>query len=272
MAMPTLLELADSGAHFGHHRSLIYPKARKFIYTVQQNVAIINLEETQKSLEQAQNVLHKYLNENKVVLFVGTKRAVRETIKEVAESVNSPYIVERWFGGTLTNFQTIISSIKRMKDLEDYLNSDKAAKLSKKDRLKNQAKLDHYHRFLGGLINLKQMPDLIVLASASDDKIAIAEANQLNIPIIAITDTDMNPDKIAYPIPANDDAAKAMNLILRALVEKPADKEKTKNQKLKTEVAEEAATEAKPVKKAAKKAEAASKTKSSDELKKGDKK
>ncbi len=252
MALPTLLELADAGAHFGHHRSLTFPKAKKFVYVVKQNVAIINLEETLGALEKAQTVLHKALDNNQNVLFVGTKKSVRSTLKEVAESINANYITERWFGGTLTNFQTIVDSIKRMNDLEKYLESDKAAKLSKKDRLKQQNKLDHYKRFLGGLTNLKQMPDLIVLASASDDKIAIDEATQLNIPIIAITDTDMNPDRITYPIPANDDAAKAVDMILRALVEKPEAKKAVKAEK----VVEEKEVTEKPVKKTvAKKAE-----------------
>jgi small subunit ribosomal protein S2 len=241
MAIPTLIELAESGAHFGHHRSLTYPKARTFVYTVKNNVALIDLEQTQNAIEQAQKTISEYRQDGKHVLIVGTKRSLRNLIKEVAENIGASYINERWFGGTLTNFSTIKDSVKRMNDLEAFLASPKAAKESKKERLVNERRLNRYRRFLAGLSGLKEMPNLIILASANEDSVAIAEANQLQIPIMAIMDTDMNPDKIAFPIPANDDAPKAIELILRSITSTPGAKKAEKVEE--TEVAIEEVSE-----------------------------
>lgn len=228
MAVPTLLELAEAGAHFGHHRSLTYPKAKEFVYGIRNNVALINLEKTQEAIEEAQKMIDQYLAENKTILFVGTKRSTRDVVKEVAEKIHAGYITERWFGGTLTNFETILGNIKRMNELEKHLQTETVSKLSKKERLNLQNRLARYHRFLGGMANIKTMPDLIILASASEDKIAIQEADQLGIPVIAISDTDVNPGRISCPIPANDDAPKAVEMIMRTIVEKPSLRTKEK--------------------------------------------
>ncbi len=250
MAIPTLVELAEAGAHFGHHRSLTFPKAKEFVYVVKSNVALINLEKTQEALENAQQVIQEYLSANRPVLFVGTKRSVRNITKEAAESVNSPYITERWFGGMLTNFSTILDNIKRMNESEEFLAGEKAQKLSKKERLVLENKLARTKRFLGGVATLKEIPALIVLASASEDKIAIEEANQLGIPVVSITDTDMNPDLITYPIPANDDAPKAVELILQTIIAAPT-KKTPKAAPAEVEEKEEVAEEAPKAKKVA---------------------
>lgn len=242
--MPTLLDLVDAGAHFGHNRAMTYPKARSFVFTVKNGVSLINLEETQNALAKSQEMLRQCLSDNKVVLFVGTKKSVRPIVQEVAEGANLPYITERWFGGTLTNFETIIGNIKKMNELEAFLQDEKSSELSKKDRLNSENKLAHYRRFLGGLSNLKKVPDLLVLASASADKVAINEANQMGIPVIAICDTDVNPDRLTIAIPANDDAPKAVRLILETLVEKPSVKAKAEAKK-EDEVEEEPKAEKK---------------------------
>ncbi len=218
MAMPTLMELAEAGAHYGHHRSLTFPKARGFIFTVKNNIALINLEKTQECLATAQNVMNQYRADGKTILFVGTKRSIRNSVQEVAESIGAAYITDRWYGGFLTNFPNFLQQIKKMNELEEYLKGDEAAKLEKKERLVKERKLAHYQRFLGGVAKLTAMPDLLVLASSSEDKVAILEANRMNVSIIALTDTDLNPDLITYPIPANDDAPKAVDLILKALI------------------------------------------------------
>lgn len=260
MAVPTLLELAEAGAHFGHHRSLTFPKAKEFVYMIKSNVALINLEQTQEAISAAQSMLAEYRAANKNILFVGTKRSVRNSLKEVAESIGASYITERWFGGTLTNFETILANIKKMNELEEFLSDDKSGKLTKKERLRHQNQLNRYHRFLGGLKTLKRMPDLIVLASATEDKIAIDEATQLHIPIIAITDTDMNPDRITCPIPANDDAPKAVDLILRSIVEAPTKKAASKPAKEEEAVAEKPKKATKKTEKAAPKKATTKKT------------
>lgn len=251
MAVPTLIELAEAGAHFGHHRSLTYPKAKDFVYMIKSNVALIDLERTQEAITAVQQILADYKANNKNILFVGTKRSVRNSVLAAAEAMGAAYIVERWFGGTLTNFGTILNNIKKMNELEEYLQNEKSSSLTKKERLVQQTKLNRYHRFLGGLKDLKTMPDIIVLASATEDKIAIEEANQLHVPIIAITDTDMNPERINYPIPANDDAPKAVDLILQAIIQTSGTKKTVvpKEVKEETETKQVEPTKAKAVKK-----------------------
>jgi len=251
MSLPTLIELAESGAHYGHHRSNVYPKAKKFVFDVRHNVALIDLEQTLDRLATAQKVLGDFQSQGKTVLFVGTKKGVRSIVKAVADTLSAPYVIERWLGGFLTNFETIHNNIKKMNELDEYLESDASKNLSKIDRLRQTSKLNRYHRFLGGVTKLKQVPDLLILASASEDKIALKEATQLNIPVIAICDTNIDPLKVTYPIPANDDAYKAVEIILNALISSPVKKaaKSTDPEKI-TEIKEE--KPAKAVKKATK--------------------
>jgi len=244
MAVPTLLELAEAGAHYGHHRSFVYPKAREFVYGVRQNVALIDLVKTQEQLEIAQKVFKEAQDNGKTVLFVGTKRGVREVVKEVATAVGASFVAERWLGGFLSNFETINANIKKMNDLDEYLASDDSKGITKIERIRQSAKLKRYHRFLEGVAELKACPDLIVMASAGQDKIALKEARGQGIPVIAICDTDTNPETIDYPIPANDDATKAVELILKALVSMPTTTKKVAVKVEETEVlAEDAAEE-----------------------------
>lgn len=216
--MPTLLDLAEAGAHYGHHRSLTFPKAKNFVYMTKNNVSLINLEETLKGLEAAHALLSEYRAKNKPILFVGSKRSIREIVKQAAEAIDAHYVVERWYGGFLTNFANFAAQIKKIGEMEAFLQSEKAARLDKKERARHQSRYDHAMRFLGGVAKLKSMPELVVIGSATEDKIAISEARRMNIPIIAITDTDVNPADIDYPIPANDDAPRAVEMILQALV------------------------------------------------------
>jgi small subunit ribosomal protein S2 len=241
MALPTLIELADSGAHYGHHPSFVFPKAKRFVYGIRQNVALIDLEKTLERLTEAQKVIAANRAEGKTVLFVGTRRGVKEIVKKVAEQVGEPYVTERWLGGFLTNFESIHENIKKMNELDEYLAGDQSKGLTKIDRLRATNKLARYHRFLAGVTKLNAKPSLMVMASASEDKIALLEANMQGIPVIAICDTDTNPDKITYPIPANDDAAKAVELILQALVSSPV-----KEKKVEASVSENVEEQAKP--------------------------
>ncbi len=228
MSLPTLVELAEAGAHYGHHRSYVYPKAQRFVFGVRKNIALIDLEKTLERLTIAQKVIGQFRLIGKTILFVGTRRGVKEIVKKVAEQNGESYVTERWLGGFLTNFESIHENIKKMNELGQYLDSDQSLGLSKIDRLRTTNKLARYHRFLSGVTNLNTKPGLIVMASASEDKIALREANLMGIPVIAICDTDTNPDKITYPIPANDDAAKAVELILQALIAKPVKEKKVK--------------------------------------------
>lgn len=245
--MPTLVDLAEAGAHYGHHRSLTFPKAKGFVFMTKNNVSLINLEETLKGLEAAHTLLGEYLDKNKPVLFVGSKRSIRDIVKQAAEAIDAHYVVERWYGGFLTNFPNFATQIKKIGEMEEFLKSEKASRLDKKERARHQKRYDHAMRFLGGVANLKSMPELIVIGSATEDKIAISEARRMNIPIIAITDTDVNPSNIDYPIPANDDAPRAVELIMQSLVGAPA-----KASKKEAEPTDES-TEKPAVKKATKK-------------------
>ena len=161
---------------------------------------------------------------------MGTRRGVKEIVKRVADLAGEHYVTERWLGGFLTNFENIHENIKKMNELDEYLAGDQSRGLSKIDRLRATNKLARYHRFLAGVTNLNARPGLIIMASASEDKIALQEANVQGIPVIAICDTDTNPDKITYPIPANDDAALAVELILRALVSSPVKEKEAKEE------------------------------------------
>ena len=254
MTLPTLIELAESGAHYGHHPSFVYPKAKRFVYGIRQNVALIDLEKTLERLTEAQKVIAQNRAEGKTVLFVGPRRGVKEIVKKVAEEVGEPYVTERWLGGFLTNFESIHENIKKMNELDEYLAGDQSKGLSKIDRLRATNKLARYHRFLAGVTKLNAKPGLMVMASASEDKIALLEANMQGIPVIAICDTDTNPDKITYPIPANDDAAKAVELILQALVSMPVKEKKVQEAPVVEEAeTKDAAEKPKVVEKPAKK-------------------
>lgn len=243
--LPTLIELAESGAHYGHHKSHVYPKAKKFVFGIRKNIALIDLEQTLDRITSAQKAIAEVTSNGGVVLFVGTKRGVREIVQSVAKAYSSPFVTERWLGGFLTNFETLQENIKKMNELDEFLVSEKSQTLSKIDRLRMTSKLNRYHRFLGGVTGLKQRPDLMVMASASADKIALKEATQLNIPVIAICDTDIDPARVSFPIPANDDAQKAVELILNALIALPVKAKAVKEAIIAQENAE-AETEAKP--------------------------
>jgi|GEM_PF-1290820 len=216
MSLPSLLELADSGAHFGHHRSLVAPQARPYIYSVNNHVALINLEKTLENLSIARQVIKEARDQGKTVLLVGTRRSLRRSVEEIAKKLELPYINDRWLGGFLTNFPQMLDNIARLEDLERELD-EKGSKLSKSDRLRLSARIDRAKRFLESVRSLKALPDLIVLASATEDKIVLKEAKQVQVPVVAICDTDVNPNLVDYPIPANDDAPKAVKLILEAL-------------------------------------------------------
>lgn len=215
--MLSLLELAQAGAHFGHRKSLTSPKAAKFIFTTKNNVSLINLEQTQRYLEEARRVLNDYRQNNRPILLVGTKKPLRPIIAEISQMYDLNFLSERWFGGFLTNAAHFLEEIKKMNELRQDLNGPKSEKLSKYQRLESEGRLAHYERFLGGVSKLSSMPEMLILACASEDRIALGEANRMKVPLIAIADTDINPEEVTYPIPANDDAPRAVRLILEEL-------------------------------------------------------
>lgn len=212
--------LLESGAHFGHKTSRWHPKMAKYIHSKRQEAHIIDLNKTVESLEVALPKIENIVKSGKKILFVGTKKQMKEVTKQAAESTNMPYVTMRWVGGTLTNVETINRQIRKLSDLEKRMASGELAnKYSKLEVQRFQEEIDLLNERYGGIKNMSEQPGAIIVADAIQDKNAIKEANTLNIPVFAIVDTNVDPTPITYPIPANDDSIKATNLILNYFAE-----------------------------------------------------
>lgn len=219
MALPTLRDLVDAGAQFGHQRSRTHPLAKPFTYALRDRVYVINLEATLKGLEAAVKVLENLASDGKSVIFVGTKQQAIEAVKAAAEATGMSYITHRWLGGTLTNFDTLRKNIEKLDRLEQVSASSQFDEFTKNERgrIKKQiAKLDKSFR---GLRGLKKLPDALVVIDVTHEDIAIAEARELGIPVIGLVDTDADPTTVTHPIPGNDDSRKTIELVLNALVD-----------------------------------------------------
>ena len=213
-------ELLEAGAHFGHKTSRWHPKMVEYIHSKRQDTHIINLEKTVAGIEHAIPAIEKVIKDGKKVLFVGTKKQLKALVKEVAESVEMPYVTERWIGGTLTNVETVNRQIKKLKDLERRMKSGELeARYSKLEVQRFQEEIDMLNTRYGGIKDMTEQPSLVIVTDACEDKNAIKEARTLNIPVIAICDTNVDPSDINFVIPANDDSTKAEKLILGYFVE-----------------------------------------------------
>ena len=211
--------LLESGAHFGHKTSRWHPKMAPYIHSKRQGGHIINLEKTVEALEKALPELTKIAANGKKILFVGTKKQLKDITKASAESVNMPYVTVRWVGGTLTNVETINKQIKKLHDLERRMASGELEmRYSKLEVQRFQEEIDLLNERYGGIKEMNEQPAAIIVVDAIQDKNAIKEANSLKLPVFAITDTNVDPTNIDYRIPANDDAIKAVQLILDYMV------------------------------------------------------
>jgi small subunit ribosomal protein S2 len=210
----TMKELLEAGVHFGHQVRRWNPKMKEYIFGERNGIYIIDLQKTQKLFRDALNYTVNFMaeNPNAKVLFVGTKRQAQDAIKEEAERCGQYFINNRWLGGLMTNYQTVQLSIKKMKEIEAMKEDGRFEMLTKKERLQLDKSLEGLIRNLGGIRNMNRLPDLLFVIDVRKEEIAIAEANRLNIPIVAVVDTNCSPDGIDAVIPGNDDALRAIRL------------------------------------------------------------
>lgn len=207
--------LLEAGAHFGHKTSRWHPKMAPYIHSKKQGAHIINLEKTVEALEKALPKITEIAKSDKKILFVGTKKQMKEIVKGAAESVEMPYVTVRWVGGTLTNVETVNRQIRKLKDLEKKMASGELEnRYSKLEVQRFQEEIDLLNERYGGIKNMSEQPAAIIIVDANEDKNAIKEAKNLGIPVFAIVDTNVDPTGIDYVIPANDDAIKSTQLIL----------------------------------------------------------
>ena len=209
---PTLRELLQAGVHFGHKTSRWNPKMAPYIFISKSKVHVINLEKTEEKLKIALDFIAKSAKEGKKFIFVGTKKQSSELIKKAAINAGVAYVNIRWLGGTITNFDAIRTSVKKFKQQKEEIESEKGSLLNKKELAKLKKELARGEKILGGLVSLERKPDALILFGSFDEKIALHEARTEKIPVIALTDTNADPTKVDYPIPANDDATKSIEL------------------------------------------------------------
>lgn len=213
MAVISMKELLEAGVHFGHQTRRWNPKMAPFIFTERNGIHIIDLQKTVKMVDEAYNFIRNASADGANILFVGTKKQASDAIAEEASRAGQFYINHRWLGGTLTNWNTIKTRVKRMKDIEKMSQDGTFERLPKKEVVllkKQYAKLD---KFLGGIEDMQDLPDVLFVVDPKKEEIAVKEANMLNIPVVAMIDTNANPDDIDVKIPANDDAIRAIRLI-----------------------------------------------------------
>jgi len=206
-------QLLEAGAHFGHNRSRWNPKMKRFIFGERSKIYIIDLEKTAEFLAKAREFMKDIASRGETVLFVGTKKQAQDIILESAQRSGMYFVKDRWLGGTLTNYKTIRNSIKRLKDIEAMEQDGTFEAITKKERAILTKEMEKLRRNLQGIVNMKKMPEAMFVVDAKKEEIAIKEAKKLSIPIVAILDTNANPDYIDYPIPANDDAMRSIKLI-----------------------------------------------------------
>src|SRR5262245_17187925 len=207
-------ELLEAGVHFGHQVRRWNPKMKEYIFGERNGIYIIDLQKTQRLFREAIAFVTNLIAEDKgkTVLFVGTKRQAQDAIREESEKCGQFYVNQRWLGGLLTNFQTVQKSIKRLKDLEAMQTDGRYEKLTKKERIKLDRERESLNKNLSGIKSMSRLPDVVFIIDVKKEEIAVAEANRLGIPIVAVVDTNCSPERIDYVIPGNDDALRAVRL------------------------------------------------------------
>ncbi|WP_400163003.1 30S ribosomal protein S2 [Brevibacillus sp. TJ4] len=213
MAVISMKQLLEAGVHFGHQTRRWNPKMARYIFTERNGIYIIDLQKTVKKVEEAYNFVRELSQNGGKVLFVGTKKQAQESVKEEAERTGHYYINQRWLGGTLTNFSTIQKRTARLAELKRMEEDGTFSVLPKKEVIVLRKEMDRLEKFLGGIAHMDQLPDALFVIDPRKERIAVAEARKLGIPIVAIVDTNCDPDEIDYVIPGNDDAIRAVKLL-----------------------------------------------------------
>ena len=217
MSVASMIELLEAGVHFGHQTQRWNPKMKPYIYGARNGIYVIDLRKTTTLLDAAYDAVRDYAAKGRNVLFVGTKKQAAEVVAEEATRVGAYYINRRWLGGMLTNFETIRGRVNKLKELEEFINNGYVDKLPKKEVAQLNRQLAKLSKTLGGIKDMRGLPDLIFIVDQAKEEIAIKEANKLGIPVICLADTNANPDGIDYIIPGNDDAIRSIKLITSKL-------------------------------------------------------
>ena len=212
--LPSIDDLLAAGSHFGHQTKRWNPKMKPYILTEKNSIHVLNLEKTRVLLEEAGKVIARISGNNRTVLFVGTKPTARKAVEDAATRCNHFYVTNRWLGGMLTNFQTVRKSIKQIDKIDDMENQGVFKQMSKKEVLDKNREREKLLNVFGGIREMSQLPGIIVIADLNHEHIAVSEASRLRIPIIGICDTNVNPELVQYPVPANDDALRSISLIM----------------------------------------------------------
>ncbi|UTR10840.1 MULTISPECIES: 30S ribosomal protein S2 [Evansella] len=213
MAVISMKQLLEAGVHFGHQTRRWNPKMDRYIFTERNGIYIIDLQKTVKKVDEAFNFVRDLAGQGGTMLFVGTKKQAQDSVKEEAERAGMYYINQRWLGGTLTNFDTIRKRIGRLKEIERMKEDGTFDVLPKKEVVLLNKELERLEKFLGGIKDMEKLPDALFIIDPRKERIAVAEAKKLNLPIVAIVDTNCDPDEIDYVIPGNDDAIRAVRLL-----------------------------------------------------------
>jgi small subunit ribosomal protein S2 len=219
MAKPTYKELLDAGVHFGHLKKKWNPKMAPYIFMERKGIHVIDLNRTLDNMDRAANALKQIARSGKKVLFVATKKQARNIVKNAAESVNMPYVTDRWLGGMMTNFATIRRSVKKKQSIERMLADTSLSSITKKERLTLSRERDKLDKVLGGIENMTRIPSAVFIVDISHEHLAVAEAHRLGVKTFGIVDTNSDPNLVDYFIPGNDDASKSVEIITNYMAE-----------------------------------------------------
>lgn len=217
MAIVSINYLLEAGVHFGHQKRRWNPKMKKYIFNSRDDIYIIDLQKVSESLEKAYQVVKSVAEKDGKILFVGTKKQAAEAVEECATKAENYFVNERWLGGTLTNFRTIRTRVRRMEEIEQMEKDETFALLPKKEVIKIKKEYDKLNRNLRGIRNMRRLPQLMIVVDPNEQIIAVKEAKKLGIPVLGIVDTNSDPDLVDYVVPGNDDAVKSVSLLLGAL-------------------------------------------------------